>query len=163
MDNPDVVVQWEVEETLEGRVDRGFLEGVVREALSRKKLGGLLSVGLTITDDEGIRELNREHRGLDRATDVLSFPMQQYDAPEKPSVQFPHPPGEPLPLGDVVVSYPRAEEQAHSYGHSLQRELAFLVVHGIMHLLGYDHEVAADAERMRAEEEVVLARLGLTR
>ncbi|HEX2923617.1 MAG TPA: rRNA maturation RNase YbeY [Chloroflexota bacterium] len=163
MSMPDVVVEWEVEEPLEGKVNRGFLEGVVREALAGRNLNGLLAVGLTITDDEGIRELNRDHRGLDSATDVLSFPLQQYDAPEKPSIQFPQPPGEPLPLGDIVVSYPRAEEQAHSYGHSLDRELAFLVVHGIMHLMGYDHEVATDAEKMRAEEEAVLGRLGLTR
>lgn len=163
MSDREVVVEWEVEEPLDGKVDRGFLEGVVREALSGRKPDGLLAVGLTITDDEGIRELNRDHRGLDSATDVLSFPLQQYDAPEKPSVQFPQPPGEPLPLGDIVVSHPRAEEQARSYGHSLDREMAFLVVHGIMHLLGYDHEAASDAEQMRAEEEAVLGRLGLGR
>lgn len=163
MSNPEAMVEWEVDESLEGTLDRPFLELVVGEALAGRTLAGPLAVGLTITDDVGIRELNRDHRGIDNATDILSFPLQQYKVPEELALQFPQPPGEPLPLGDVVISYPRAEEQAGSYGHSLDRELAFLVVHGLMHLLGYDHEVASDAERMRAQEEAVLGRLGLVR
>ena len=120
-------------------------------------------VGLTVTGDDGIRQINREYRNIDDPTDVLSFPLLEYDAPERPRPGFPLPPDEPLALGDIVVSYPRAVEQAASYGHSVEREMAFLLVHGVMHLLGYDHEDAADQEAMRREEEMVLGRLGLVR
>ncbi len=160
---PAVIVEWEVDEALEGVVDRRLLETALNEALKGRALRAPLEVGLTITDDEGIRELNRQHRGIDAATDVLSFPLQEYESPEKLKIVFPQPAGEPLPLGDIVISYPRAVEQAAEYGHSLNRELAFLAVHGAMHLLGYDHEVPSDAAQMRAQEEVVLERMGLAR
>ncbi len=160
---PPVVVEWEVEEPFEGTVNRPFLESVLAEALVGRGLPSPAAVGLTITDDEGIRELNLRHRGIDVPTDVLSFPLQEYESPEKPRILFPLPPGEPLPLGDIVISYPRAVEQAQEYGHSLERELAFLTVHGLMHLLGYDHEDPAQAQQMRVQEEAVLQRLGLGR
>ncbi len=158
-----VVIEWDILEPLEGVVDRHLIESVLAEALAGRKLDSPLSVGLVVTDDEGIRELNRRHRGVDAPTDVLSFPLEDYDAPEKPRATFPRPRGVPLPLGDIVISYERAVEQAESYGHSLDREIAFLVVHGALHLLGYDHEQPAEAERMRREEEAVLQRLGLGR
>lgn len=160
---PPVVVEWEVDDPLEGVVNRPWMESVLSEALSGRGLGGPLAVGLVITDDEGIRELNQRHRGIDAPTDVLSFPLQEYESPEKLKAQFPQPPGEPLPLGDIVISYPRAVEQAREYGHSLDRELAFLLVHGAMHLLGYDHEDPAQAEQMRREQEEVLQRMELGR
>ncbi|MHB0870337.1 MAG: rRNA maturation RNase YbeY [Chloroflexota bacterium] len=160
---PSIEVEWQVEKSLEGSVDRQSLESVLAEALAGRGFGGRVSVGLVITDDEGIRELNHRYRGIDAPTDVLSFPLQEYEAPEKPRLQFPLPPDEPLPLGDIVISYPRAVEQAQEYGHSLDRELAFLTVHGLMHLLGYDHEDPAQAQQMRSEEEAVLQRLGLRR
>ena len=158
-----LLVEWEVDEALEGVVNRPFLEAVLAEATAGRGPSGPLAVGLIITDDDGIRELNRRHRGIDSPTDVLSFPLQEYENPEVPRVLFPQPPGEPLSLGDVVISYPRAVEQAQEYGHSLDRELAFLLVHGILHLLGYDHEDPAQARQMRQEEERVLQGLGLTR
>ena len=158
-----IQLDWEVDEALEGKVDPGFMESVLTEALSDRKVGSQLEVSLTITTDEGIRELNQRFRGVDAATDVLSFPLLEYTRPEEPRKRFPLPPGEPLSLGDIVVSYPRAVEQAEAYGHSVERELAFLVVHGAMHLLGYDHEDPADELQMRREEERVLARLGLSR
>ena len=160
---PLLVVEWEVEESVEGEVNRPFLESVLEEATAGRWPGGPVAVGLIVTDDEGIREMNREYRGIDAPTDVLSFPLQEYESPEKPRVLFPQPPDEPLSLGDIVISYPRAVEQAREYGHPLERELAFLVVHGVMHLLGYDHEGPAQAGRMRQEEEKVLQRLGLGR
>lgn len=162
-DRSVVELDWKVDEDLEGRVDPGFMELVLIDALSGRRVGGPLEVSLTITTDEGIRELNQRFRGVDAATDVLSFPLLEYTRPEEPRERFPLPPGEPLSLGDIVVSYPRAVEQAEAYGHSLERELAFLVVHGAMHLLGYDHEDPADERQMRREEETVLARLNLPR
>lgn len=162
-ENPHVVVEWDVDESLEKTVDRGFLESVLREALQQAEAGQPVAVGLVVTTDQGIREMNLRHRGIDAPTDVLSFPLREYDSPEKPRRGFPLPPGEPVPLGDIVISYERAVEQAREYGHSLERELAFLTVHGAMHLLGYDHEEPGDAEQMRRQEEAALQRLGLSR
>ncbi len=163
-ENPNrVVVNWDVAEELENQIDRPFLEGVLAETLAGRKPAGPFEISLTITTDEGIRHLNRRYRDIDSATDVLSFPMLDFEGPEQPKQLFPSPPGGPLALGDIVVSYPRAVEQAREYGHSLEREIAFLLVHAVMHLLGYDHEDTVDQQAMRHEEEVVLERLNLTR
>lgn len=113
-------------------------------------------VTLHLTTDHAIRELNAKHRGLDVATDVLSFPLVDVEP-------FALPPGQPVDFGDVVISYPRALEQAEEFGHSVDREVAYLVAHGMLHILGYDHEEDADRERMRAKEEAVLQPLGFTR
>jgi probable rRNA maturation factor len=115
-------------------------------------------VSLVLTDDAGIARLNRQYRGIDTPTDVLSFP--QLDAPG-PSVE--QPAGMPLMLGDIVISLLRAEEQAREYGHSRERELAFLLVHGLLHLLGFDHEMPEQAAAMETEQDVILQSLGLSR
>jgi probable rRNA maturation factor len=108
-------------------------------------------VSLSIVDDREMHELNLRYRGVDRTTDVLSFPLEE----ERPK--------EPCLLGDIIVSAPRAQQQAQEYGHSLLREMSFLVVHGTLHLLGYDHMTPAeDAEMQRLQEEV-LSSLGITR
>jgi len=99
--------------------------------------------------------LNAEHRARDSATDVLSFPLYE--------PWFVLPPGEPAHLGDVVVSYPRATAQAEEYGHSIEREVAYLVAHGVLHVLGYDHEEEHERLRMRQKEEEALRPLGFTR
>jgi probable rRNA maturation factor len=112
---------------------------------------------LTLVDDDEIHQLNRQHRDVDRPTDVLSFPLM--DGTDS----FALPPGVPRELGDVVVSYPRAVAQAEEYGHSVERELAYLVVHGVLHILGHDHEVPAERSVMRAREEAALAVVGLLR
>lgn len=103
-----------------------------------------------------MRDLNRTQRGLDEPTDVLSFPLR-----DPTGLRFVLPPDQPIHLGDVVVSYPRALQQAHESGHSLQRELSYLVAHGVLHLLGYDHEVESDRKRMREREERALTTIGL--
>jgi probable rRNA maturation factor len=156
-------VDWDVEETLADRIDLSLLASALEEALRGRITDGPLSVGLTVTDDDGIARINREHRGVDAPTDVLSFPLLEFSVPEQPVTAFPLPPGEPLALGDIVLSYERAVQQAADYGHSLAREMAFLAVHGAMHLLGYDHGAPADEANMRREEEGVLRRLGLER
>ncbi len=115
-------------------------------------------LSLVLTGDDEIAALNREFRGVDAPTDVLSFPA--YD---DPSGAAPDPDGPPLPLGDIVVSLPRTVEQAARYGHSREREFGFLLVHGLLHLLGYDHETPAKAATMEARQEDVLASLGLPR
>jgi probable rRNA maturation factor len=123
-------------------------------ALQREGLAGDYQVTLTIVSDRRIRELNREHRGVDRVTDVLSFPLASQDG-----AAFVLPPSEPTHLGDVVVALEQARRQAARYGHSFERELAYLTAHGILHLLDYDHEAEADRARMRAREEEILADL----
>lgn len=134
-------------------------------------------VTLTLTDDEGITELNRQYRGLDKPTDVLSFSMlegeeaditfeDEYESSEEDSDwQDEGKPQDPFAdlLGDIVISVPRAEAQAEEYGHSVERELGFLFVHGFLHLLGYDHEDEDGEREMAAKQEAVLREAGLTR
>lgn len=115
-------------------------------------------VDVSFVDDEQIRELNREFRNIDKSTDVLSFPLGEdgvFD--ENPAT------GAKL-LGDVIISVEHAVHQAEEYGHTLQREMAFLAVHSMLHLLGYDHvESEKDSEIMREKEEAVLLKMGLSR
>ena len=104
--------------------------------------------------DKKIRELNRQFRGIDKATDVLSFPQD-----EPVGEAFPLVGPAPRPLGDIVISGDRVRAQAADYGHSQRRELAYLAVHGLLHLLGFDHETEPDRERMRRAEESALAEI----
>jgi probable rRNA maturation factor len=120
-------------------------------------VNGQVVLTLTLVDDDEIREINRQHRNVDRPTDVLSFPL--IDGKD----DFALPPDVPRELGDVVVSYPRAVAQAEEYGHSVGRELAYLVVHGVLHILGHDHEEPGEQAIMRAREEAALAVVGLSR
>lgn len=114
-----------------------------------------LEISLTLVDADEIQTLNREYRDKDQVTDVLSFPL--YETPGQIPAE-----GTVL-LGDVVLCLSRAEEQASEYGHSLEREIAFLFVHSMFHLLGFDHEDPQDTRAMREAEESVLSDLGLSR
>lgn len=115
-------------------------------------------VSVTIVDNEQIRKLNKEHRGIDKATDVLSFPLG-IDGKYDMNLDT----GE-AQLGDIVISLEKAMEQAKQYGHSLQREVGYLTVHSMLHLLGYDHEAGGlQLVRMREKEEQALDSLGLRR
>ena len=119
---------------------------------------GPAEISVTFVDNNRIHELNKEYRDKDSATDVLSFPLGEngeYDIDEDNGCKL---------LGDIVISMERAMEQAELYGHSLQREVAYLTVHSMLHLLGYDHEAGGlEAVRMREKEEAVLIQLGLPR
>ena len=127
--------------------------------LTGEGLTGPSAVSISLVDDDEIRRLNRRLRGIDRATDVLSFPL--VSSAEGPT--FVLPPGAVQELGDIVISYPRALAQAGEYGHSAERELGYLVAHGLLHILGHDHEEAAERALMRAREEAALAAVGLRR
>ncbi len=124
---------------------------------------------MLLTDNEGIHELNRQYRGIDRPTDVLSFPNVDYDNPADFSVIEDHiedyfdPDNGELCLGDIVISVDRVYEQAGEYGHSVRREYAFLIAHSMLHLLGYDHMEPGDAAVMERKQEEILDRLGITR
>ena len=119
---------------------------------------GSAEISVTIVDNSEIHELNLKHRNIDRPTDVLSFPLGVdgvYDINNDTGAQM---------LGDIVISIEKAIEQAELYGHSLDREIAFLTVHSMLHLLGYDHEPGGlELVRMREREEAVLTQLGLVR
>ncbi len=124
-------------------------------------------VTLTFVDDAGIHEMNRDYRGIDRPTDVLSFAMLD-DGPDELDIIFEvdsEDEGDPLSgmLGDIIISVERAKAQSEEYGHSLEREIGFLFVHGFLHLLGYDHEDAEAEAVMTAKQESVLSAAGLTR
>ena len=111
-------------------------------------------IGLSFIGDRGIRSLNRIYRGKDRPTDVLSFSLAHSSRLKRSARDLP-----PLFLGDVVISVPTARRQASARQHSLKREIAWLMTHGVLHLLGYDHESSKDADRMRRKERAVLRRL----
>ena len=123
-------------------------------------------VALTFVDDEQIHELNRDYRGIDRPTDVLSFAMNE-SLDEELDIVYELEEGEetelPEVLGDIIISVQRAKQQSEEYGHSLERELGFLFVHGFLHLLGYDHQDDASEAEMMGKQEAVLAQVGLTR
>ena len=118
------------------KVDRKFIRRVVRETLKREAKGG--EVSIVLTDNEYIRELNRKYRSVDRATDVLAFPMDEEI------------------LGDIVISVEKAKEQALVYRESLKNEVGRLVIHGILHLIGYDDSSRASLKKMHAREEEIL-------
>ena len=127
-------------------------------SLAANGMEGRYEVNVTFVDNEEIRELNRQFRNKDKSTDVLSFPLGENDEfdlnPETNSLQ----------LGDIVISMETAVKQAYDYGHTLEREIAFLTVHSMLHLLGYDHERGGLEEmEMRSKEEQVLESLGLAR
>lgn len=134
---------------------RKVAEGALRVAGA--DLGENVEVSITFVDDEAITDLNRDHRGLARPTDVLSF--SQLEGDEMPDL----PEGEPLPIGDIVISLERCLSQAADYGHSFDRELGFLTAHGMLHLLGWDHQSPEEEGRMMAKTEEILSELGLTR
>ena len=133
------------------------LEELLPLYMVQEELPEDLVIGLTFTGDDEIRALNKEFRGIDRATDVLSFPLYERDD----EIELLE--GELVPFGDIVLSVPHAQAQATEYGHSVEREICYLVVHGLMHLAGYDHMTDSDKAEMRAEEEGLLAAIGVTR
>lgn len=123
---------------------------------------GRMEISLTITDGETIRSINADFRGIDRVTDVLSFP--QYESPEDVEADLEMLDDEiSVPLGDVVICYDRACEQAEEYGNTEARELTYLFVHSMMHLLGYDHMEEEEKKVMRAHEESVMTAIDLRR
>jgi probable rRNA maturation factor len=117
-----------------------------------------VEVSVTIVDNERIHQLNKEYRDVDRPTDVLSFPLWEPD--EEWVIDEEE---ERVALGDIVISLPKAKEQAEAYGHSLDREVGFLAVHGFLHLLGYDHETKEEEKEMFAKQEEILSLVGLHR
>ncbi|MGM9537063.1 MAG: rRNA maturation RNase YbeY [Candidatus Onthomonas sp.] len=143
-----------------------LLKNCIVTALTEEGVDVPCEVDVLITDDEGIHQINLEQREVDRPTDVLSFPMFYFrpGKPPKGDALDVDPETGLLPLGDMVISYERAQAQAEEYGHSVQRELGYLAVHSVLHLLGYDHMDEGEEKRqMRAREEAIMSVLQLER
>lgn len=146
-----------------------IIHEVVEAAIEYVKCPYEVEVNVLLTDNEGIQEINREQRKIDRPTDVLSFPMIEFQKPEEFQLVEEHPEdyfnqdtGELL-LGDIVISVDKVYEQAQEFGHSAERELAFLVAHSMLHLSGYDHEEEAERLVMESKQEEILQQKGYTR
>ena len=152
-------IAWEEESILMER--RDLLDAMLKQGIEGgiRLSGGWdeAEVSLMLVDDQRIHALNLEYRGVDQPTDVLSFALQE-EMEEEPDSEF-----EDEMLGDIVISVPRARAQAEEYGHSFERELVYLAVHGTLHLLGYDHEEETAKQEMRLKEEEVMALLNLER
>ena len=141
-----------------------FIRKVIRAALAAEGMTAPCEVNVLLTDDEGIREVNRTMREIDRATDVLSFPMFDLTPGEHPGEEDADPDTGLVPLGDMCISVERARAQAEEYGHSFEREVCYLCVHSVLHLLGYDHLDEGEMKRqMRGREEVIMSQLKLER
>lgn len=144
----------------------GLLEEILQQAGNSEGVTEGV-VDLTLVDDDRIHELNREYRNIDRPTDVLSFALNE-ETDEELQIIYELDEAEdmkelPDMLGDIIISVPRAKLQSEEYGHSLEREIGFLFVHGFLHLLGYDHQDEASEAEMMEKQEAVLEKVGLTR
>ena len=152
---------------MEGTADKrtcALIRRTIRTALAAEGLTAPCEVDVLLTDDEGIHQINLDMRNVDRPTDVLSFPEFDLKPEELPAAEDADPGTGLIPLGDMVLSMERVAAQAEEYGHSRQRELAYLVTHSVLHLLGYDHLDEGDMkQQMRGREEAIMALLGLER
>ena len=141
-----------------------FIRKVIRTALAAEGVDFPCEIDVRLTDDETIHEINREMREVDRATDVLSFPMFELTPGELPGEEDADPGTGLVPLGDMVISLEHVAAQAKEYGHSNRRELAYLVTHSVLHLLGYDHlDEGPMKAQMREHEEAIMKLLELER
>ena len=160
--------RYETEEELKLPYEE-IITAVVNEALDYENCPYEAEVNVLLTDDEDIRQINKEYREIDRATDVLSFPMADYDSPsdfdrlEDMASDYFNPETGELLLGDIVISVDKVKAQAEKYGHSETRELAFLVAHSMLHLCGYDHMVDEERLVMEKKQEEILKRGGYER
>ena len=141
-----------------------MLREAVEAALDCEGVATPCEVNVLLTDDEGIHQVNLDMRGVDAPTDVLSFPMLELTPGEHPTEDDIDPGSETAPLGDMCISVERAQAQAQEFGHCMAREMGYLAVHSVLHLLGYDHMDEGDEKAlMRAHEEAVMQKLDLTR
>ena len=144
------------------RLSKAWLRKVTEQALDTQSEGDPLSISLVIADDETVHSLNREYRDLDETTDVLAFPLWESRENESPGANgFFLPAEETTPMGEIVISYPQAARQAREGKRLIRAEMALLIVHGVLHLLGYDHADAQQESHMWARQDEVLAKVPL--
>ena len=158
-----IIIESELEE--DTGVWEALLSRVIPAVLEAEGVTVPCEVDVLLTDDAGIHQINLEQREVDRPTDVLSFPMFEFAPGEPPVDDADADPETGLtPLGDMVISLERARAQGEEYGHGTEREVAYLAVHSVLHLLGYDHmDEGPQKRQMREREEAILNRLGITR
>jgi len=142
-----------IEKPFVGLVSRVWLRQAVKLALIHTGISSPVELGLVIANDDTVHELNRSYRNVHSTTDVIAFALSEQGAKHEPFIA---PPDDVIHLGEVIISYPQAKRQAEEQRHSLERELAILVAHGVLHLLGYDHELPEQGEKMRALECKIL-------
>lgn len=146
----------QIDKNFQKYLRKEWLHRVVEHSLTTQDIGSEVELGLLITDDETVRKLNQEYRGVDEPTDVLSFALVERKPGSSPFIT---PPDGFLHLGEVVISYPQAVRQAEENKHRVEEEVALLVVHGVLHLLGYEHDEPAREREMRALQERVLSKV----
>jgi len=146
----------QIDKKFQKHLSKEWLHQVVEHSLVAHGIGSEVELGLLITDDETVRKLNQEYRGVDEPTDVLSFALVERKPGSSPFIT---PPDGLLHLGEVVISYPQAARQAEENNHQLEEEIALLVIHGVLHLLGYEHDEPAREWEMRALEERILSEI----
>ncbi len=135
------------------------IEKIIMDSLSNEGFAKPCEVSVSIVDNEEIRQINKQFRAIDRATDVLSFPLLTFEEGEEPDYNE----KDEVLLGDIIISIERAREQAEEYGHSLKREIAFLTAHSMLHLLGYDHMDEGEEAEMFAKQKDILNQAGIPR
>lgn len=162
-------ISYEASEPLEIPYE-DIIKKVIDAALLQEKCPYEAEVSVTLTDGEEVRRINKEFRGLDKTTDVLSFPMAEYQRPadfdfleEEDAFDCFNPESGELLLGDIILSVEKIKEQAEAYGHSLTRELAFLTAHSMLHLMGYDHMEEQDRVLMEERQKLLMETLEIPR
>lgn len=150
MTSQDLKIEFSLNDGPFSPKDMDYIEEAAQAALLQEEVSGLVSISLSFVNGEEIQALNRDYRGVDAVTDVLSFPINEDY-------------GDCLLLGDVVINLDRVASQAEDYGHSFQRELQYLTVHSILHCLGYDHIEEEDKREMRQEEKKIMDQLKVYR
>lgn len=157
---------------LEEELDKNYMDiinKVIAESLEQEGCPYEVEISVTITDNDKIKEINREYRNMDKPTDVLSFPLIDFNTPsnfdeieEDNDEWFDLDTGE-LMLGDIIISLERAKQQAQEYGHSVEREIGFLTAHSMLHLMGYDHMIQEEEQVMLSKQKQILNEVGLRR
>ena len=146
-----------IEGEFDGCPDEGWLENVVEQVLIAQRAGSDVELGLVVAGQERVQELNRSYRGKDEPTDVLAFSATEEMGADFPPFVQPH--DGVLHLGEVIISYPQAITQAEEHRHSVKKELAILIIHGVLHLLGYEHDKPELELQMRTRESEILAHI----
>lgn len=155
----------EIYDEVESRLDTALIQKVFEEYRTHFDLPDNVNVELTIVDEDTIKDVNKQYRGVDSVTDVLSFPSLEVKLPfvaEDYPLDIDPSSGE-IMLGEIMLCYSHMAEQSAEYGHSKERESCYLVLHGLLHLLGFDHIEQLDKEKMREQEELILGKLGIER
>jgi probable rRNA maturation factor len=144
-----------IDEEYEGELEADWLRSVAEQVLIAENAAPEVELGLVITGQARIQELNLVHLGVEAPTDVLAFPMTPEEDSDLPG--FVTPPDGAVHLGEVIISFPQAFIQADEHRHPVKKEVAILIIHGVLHLLGYDHDAPEPEQRMRARETEILA------